>query len=118
MSVDVHTAGGAAGRLAAVHVAVGDRAGAEQQLGEVDHVVVVPAVRLPLPVCVGNTGYEISGLKTIFNKGVGAYKTNPKSVRPSVKSPEQWAFARVYAAIDPASKAHKIDRIHLVKRRA
>ena len=64
------------------------------------------------------TGYKISGLKTIFNKGVGAYKTNPKSVRPSVKSPEQWAFARVYAAIDPASKAHKIDRIHLVKRRA
>lgn len=64
------------------------------------------------------SGYKISGLKTIFNKGVGAYKTNPKSVRPSVKSPEQWAFARVYAAIDPASKAHKIDRIHLVKRRA
>ena len=64
------------------------------------------------------SGYKISSLKTIFNKGVGAYKTNPKSVRPSVKSPEQWAFARVYAAIDPASKAHKIDRIHLVKRRA
>ena len=61
------------------------------------------------------TGYKISGLKTIFNKGVGAYHTNPQSVRPSVKSPEQWAFARVYAAVNPSSKAHKIDKIHLVR---
>ena len=51
----------------------------------------------------------------IYNKGIGAYKTNPQSVRPSVKSPEQWAFARVYASISPNSKASKIDAIHLVK---
>lgn len=31
----------------------------------------------------------------VFKRGVGAYKTNPESVRPSVSSPEQWAFARV-----------------------
>ena len=31
----------------------------------------------------------------MFNRGVGAYKTNPQSVRPSVKSPEQWAYSRV-----------------------
>ena len=30
-------------------------------------------------------------LDEIFDRGVGAYKTNPKSVRPNVKSPEQWA---------------------------
>lgn len=34
-------------------------------------------------------------LSTVFNRGVGAYKTNPGSVRPNVKSPEQWAYARV-----------------------
>ena len=34
-------------------------------------------------------------LQAVFNRGVGAYKTNPGSVRPNVKSKEQWAFARV-----------------------
>ncbi len=61
------------------------------------------------------TGYKLSGIQTIFEKGKGAYKTNPQSVRPSVKSPEQWAFARVYAAVNPKSKAYKIDKIHLKK---
>ena len=27
--------------------------------------------------------------------GIGAYKTNPQSVRPSVSSADQWAMARV-----------------------
>jgi len=31
----------------------------------------------------------------VFERGVGAYNTNPESVRPSVSSPEQWAYARV-----------------------
>ena len=31
----------------------------------------------------------------VFKRGVGAYKTNPGSVRPSVSSPEQWAYARL-----------------------
>ncbi len=34
-------------------------------------------------------------LEAVFNRGVGAYRTNPQSVRPSVRSPEQWAYARV-----------------------
>ena len=34
-------------------------------------------------------------LISVFNRGVGAYHTNPQSVRPSVRSPEQWALARV-----------------------
>lgn len=59
------------------------------------------------------TGYKKAGLQTIYNKGIGAYKTNPQSVRPNVKSPEQWSYARVYAAVNPKSKAHKIDKIHL-----
>lgn len=61
------------------------------------------------------TGYKLSGLRTIFNKGIGAFYTNPQSVRPSVKSPEQWAYARLYAALDPKSKAHRIDKVHLEK---
>ena len=28
------------------------------------------------------TGFKKSGLQTIYNKGVGAFKTNPGSVRP------------------------------------
>ena len=34
-------------------------------------------------------------LSAVFKRGIGAYKTNPESVRPSVKSPEMWAMARV-----------------------
>ena len=43
------------------------------------------------------TKYKISGLQTIYNRGVGAYYNNPKSVRPSVKSPQQWSMARIYS---------------------
>ncbi len=59
------------------------------------------------------TGYKLKGLQTIYNKGIGAYKTNPSSVRKNVVSKEQWAMARVYASINPKSKAYKIDKIHL-----
>jgi hypothetical protein len=38
-------------------------------------------------------------LQEVFNKGVGAYKTNPGSVRPQVKSPEQWGYGRVYSFV-------------------
>lgn len=61
------------------------------------------------------TGYKKSGLQTIYNKGIGAYKTNPSSVRPQVKSAEQWAMARVYASVNKSSKAYQIDKSHLVK---
>jgi hypothetical protein len=61
------------------------------------------------------TGYKLSGLKIIFNKGIGAYKTNPSSVRPHVSSKEQWAYSRVFAAVNPKSKAYKIDKKHLKK---
>ena len=59
------------------------------------------------------TGYKKAGLQTIFNKGIGAFKNNRGAVRPSVKSPEQWGYARVYAAVNPKSSAYKIDKIHL-----
>ncbi len=62
------------------------------------------------------TGFKKSGLQIIYNKGIGAFKTNPKSVRPFVKSKERWAMARVYAAINPTSKAYKFDKSHLKKK--
>lgn len=37
----------------------------------------------------------LNKLKICYNRGVGAYRSNPGSVRPQVKSPEQWAQARV-----------------------
>jgi hypothetical protein len=61
------------------------------------------------------TGFKLSGLQTIFNKGIGAFKTNPASVRPSVKSPEQWAMARVYSAVMGGAAA-RIDASHLIKK--
>ena len=62
------------------------------------------------------TGFKKSGLQTIFNKGVGAFRTRPDSVRKGITSEDQWAMARVYAAVNPSSKAHKIDKIHLEKK--
>ena len=58
------------------------------------------------------TGIPKSILDEVYDRGVGAYKTNPQSVRmkgtfkKNVKAPlskklskEQWAIARVYAFI-------------------
>jgi len=58
------------------------------------------------------TGHSRANLQKIYNKGVGAYKTNPGSVRPNVKSKEQWAMARVYSAV-MGGKAAKVDKKEL-----
>ena len=47
---------------------------------------------------VGNAASKKTSVRTlaaVFRRGVGAYKTNPGSVRPSVTSADQWAHARV-----------------------
>lgn len=62
------------------------------------------------------SGYKLKGIKEIFEKGKGAYKSNPSSVRPHIKSPEAWAYSRVYASVNPKSKAYKIDKIHLKRK--
>tara|TARA_R110002072_G_scaffold226790_1_gene383688 strand:+ start:90 stop:368 length:279 start_codon:yes stop_codon:yes gene_type:complete len=61
------------------------------------------------------TGYELKGLKGIVKKGEGAFKTNPQSVRPQVKSATQWGIARVYSAV-MGGKAKKIDKDLLIKK--
>ena len=61
-------------------------------------------------------GYEYKGIKTIFERGEGAFENNPASVRPNMQK-QQWAYARVYAAVDPSSKAHKVDKMFLIKKK-
>jgi len=42
-----------------------------------------------------NTKVTYAKLEKVYDRGIGAYNTNPQSVRPTVKSPDQWALARV-----------------------
>ena len=63
------------------------------------------------------SGYDISILQEVYNRGIGAYETNPQSVRmketfkKNVKAPmskklskEQWAMARVYSFLNDNPK--------------
>lgn len=66
------------------------------------------------------TGISLTTLQEVYNRGIGAYKTNPSSVRmkgsfkKGVNAPmsqklskEQWALARVYSYIDGNKKHDK-----------
>ena len=55
------------------------------------------------------SGISYRSAKDIFEKGEGAYYSNPASVRKSVKSPQQWSYARLYSAV-MGGKAEKIDK--------
>ena len=60
------------------------------------------------------SGYKYKGIKTIFEKGEGAFETAGPS-RPNMQK-QQWAYARVYASVNPKSKAYEIDKVHLKKK--
>jgi hypothetical protein len=60
------------------------------------------------------TGYKITGLKKILDKGRGAFFTNPESVRKTVKDPTEWGMARIYSAV-MGGKSAKIDKDLLIK---
>lgn len=60
------------------------------------------------------SGYKYKGIKTIFEKGEGAYESAGPS-RPGMQK-QQWAYARVYASVNPKSKAYQIDKVHLKKK--
>ena len=60
------------------------------------------------------SGYKLSGLKKIVEKGEGAFYSNPKSVRPNIKNATAWGIARVYSAV-MGGKAAKIDKDLLKK---
>jgi len=64
---------------------------------------------------------RLSGISTgqankIVKKGMGAYNTNPQSVRPQVKSARQWGIARLYSAV-MGGKAAKVDAKELGKKK-
>ena len=62
------------------------------------------------------TGYKKAGLEIIYDKGIGAYRTNPQSVRPQVKSPMQWGISRIYSAV-MGGKASVVDATHLIRKK-
>jgi hypothetical protein len=45
------------------------------------------------------SGFPLAALREVYSKGMGAYKTNRASVKPMVKSPQQWAMGRVYSFV-------------------
>lgn len=61
------------------------------------------------------SGLKKSVLQEVFVRGVGAYRTNPSSVRPHIKSPEEWGYARIYAFVNKIESGkslnHDIDLI-------
>ena len=56
------------------------------------------------------SGIKYSNARKIVQKGRGAFRTNPQSVRPQVKSATQWGIARLYASVSKGSKSSKIDK--------
>lgn len=60
------------------------------------------------------SGISTSKANQIVKKGMGAYNTNPQSVRPQVKSARQWGIARLYSAV-MGGKAAKVDAKELGK---
>ena len=51
-----------------------------------------------------NPRVTLNKLVKVMERGIGAYKTNPQSVRPNVGSPEQWGYARVNSFLFALSK--------------
>ena len=45
----------------------------------------------------GDKRITVATLQAVYRRGIGAYRTNPSSVRGSVSSAEQWAMGRVNA---------------------
>jgi len=52
---------------------------------------------------------SMSILDKVYDRGIGAYKTNPSSVRPQVTSKEQWAMARVYSFVNKLEGKRKLN---------
>ena len=55
------------------------------------------------------TGYKYRNLLKIREKGMGAFYSNPSSVRPNIKSATAWGNARIYSAV-MGGKSAKIDK--------
>lgn len=75
----------------------------EKMYDEDDEMEKVSSARLQELADAYNKGKEgdkritVGALRQVYNRGIGAYRTNPSSVRGSVSSAEQWAMGRVNA---------------------
>jgi hypothetical protein len=75
----------------------------EEEMGKYDNPVIKSLKdSLAKKAKEHNEKYDSASKKTtaaklakVYKRGVGAYRTNPGSVRPNVSSPQQWAMARV-----------------------
>ena len=80
----------------------------------------LPDEHYSLPELDNKTGFPLSALRQVYEKGLGAYYTNYSSVRekgtykkgtnapPSQKlSPQQWGMSRVYAFVDKSPKVFR-----------
>lgn len=88
-------------------------------------------IHLSLPMLASFTHTPLTALQEVYNRGIGAWKTNPQSVRlkkdfsknPSLaKYPrsarltkEQWAYARVYSFLDKGTTYFTTDKDIAVK---
>jgi hypothetical protein len=86
-------------------------------LTDSDHPSIVELSRM--------SGYPVATLQQVYNRGIGAWKTNPESVRvkgtfiknPSLKEyprkmrlgKEQWAMARIYSFLDKGRTYYTAD---------
>ena len=61
------------------------------------------------------SGITLGAARQIVDKGKGAFKSNPQSVRPQVKSATQWGIARLYSAV-MGGKAAKVDKKELSRK--
>ena len=80
---------------------------------------LAPDTSLSLNDISGLSGIPEEALNAVFNRGIGAWKTNPESVREQFSfhkkagiprqrrlGKEQWAFARVYAFVMKTKKVY------------
>ena len=58
------------------------------------------------------SGISYRAAKDIFEKGEGAFYSNPQSVRKSVTNPQAWGISRLYSAV-MGGKAAKVDKNEL-----
>lgn len=61
------------------------------------------------------SGVSYSILKQVYDRGMGAYRTNPQSVRPNVTSPQQWAIARVNSFLNGGKTQKTADKDLAIK---
>ena len=59
------------------------------------------------------SGIKYKNALKIVQKGRGAFKSNPSSVRPGM-TPTSWGISRLYASVSRGSKSSKIDKNLLV----